>query len=211
MPFVNKQENATPEGDERKRPRNCMTLIDQLTDPNPTARRWAARDMAECPDGALALVAQLKVEHDLAVREVILSSLAKLKNQEAIDGLVECLRSDDAALRNEAIEVMQQCPDEVEHFIMALLDDNDPDVRIFAVNILESLCHPDIEKWLIGVIDRDPQVNVCATAAGILAEIGTLAARESLAALSRRFVNEPFLVFTAELALKRIGKGTLNG
>jgi HEAT repeat protein len=205
MPFVNQQESAATDGDERKRSRNCISLIDQLSDPNPTARRWAARDLVECPDSALALVAQLKVEPDLSVREVILSTLTKLKNQESIDGLIECLRSDDAALRNEVIEMMQQCPDEVENFIQTLLDDKDSDIRIFAVNILEELCHTDIEKWLIGVIDKDPQVNVCATAAGILAEIGTIAARESLAALSRRFANEPFLVFTVELALKRIG------
>ena len=210
MPFINKQDIPAASGDERRRSRDCQSLLDQLVDKNPTARRWAARDLAECSESAMALVAQLKVEPELSVREVILSTLTKIKNPEAIAGLVDCLRSEDAALRNEAIEAMAQCPNEVEDLMQPLLSDPDPDVRIFAVNILESLCIANVESLLITVISNDPHVNVCATAVGVLAEIGTSASRASLEAVSRRFENEHFLTFAVELALKRIGTGKIN-
>ncbi len=100
------------------------------------------------------------------MREVILTTLTRLGDDVAVDGLVLCLRSEDAALRNEAIQAMKELPDEVAQLMSGILADPDPDVRIFAVNVLESLRHPQVEAWLIGVIERDPHVNVCATGGG---------------------------------------------
>ncbi|MGS0757735.1 HEAT repeat domain-containing protein, partial [Roseateles sp. GG27B] len=82
--------------------------------------------------------------------------------------------------------------------------DADSDVRIFAVNVLESLRHPDVESWLIDVIQRDPHVNVCATAVDLLSEVGTSAAVGALDALKVRFPDEPYIKFAANLALRSI-------
>jgi HEAT repeat protein len=107
-------------------------------------------------------------------------------------------------LRNEAIEAMKNLPDAVAPIMAGLLADPDPDVRIFAVNILESLRHPDVEQWLIEVISEDEHINVCATAVDLLGEVGSEAAVPALEALKARFPNEPYIVFSADLALKRI-------
>ena len=147
----------------------------ELSSPNPTARRWAARDLLDCPGATTALVDRLQVEADIAVREVILTTLTRLGDDVAVAGLVQCLRSEDATLRNEAIEAMKQLPDEVAPIMRELLHDQDPDVRIFTVNILESLRHPAVESWLIEVIEEDTQVNVCATAVDLLGEVGSMA------------------------------------
>ena len=88
-----------------------------------------------------------------------------------------------------------------------LLNDTNPDVRIFAVNILESLRHPEVESWLITVIDNDPQLNVCATAVDLLGEVGSDAAREPLLRLKARYADEPYIQFATDLALKRITEG----
>ena len=117
---------------------------------------------------------------------------------------MDCLRSDDAALRNEALETLKLLPDAVAPIMQDLLSDPDPDVRIFSVNVLESLRHPDVEKWLCDVIDRDAHTNVCATAVDLLGEVGTLAAQHSLARLKARFAHEPYIGFAADLALRRI-------
>jgi NAD/NADP transhydrogenase alpha subunit len=77
-------------------------------------------------------------------------------------------------------------------------------VRIFADNVLESLCHPEVEAWLIEVIEKDTHVNACATAVDLLGEVGTEAAIEPLARLKARFTDEPYIQFAADLALKRI-------
>jgi HEAT repeat protein len=91
--------------------------------------------------------------------------------------------------------------------MLGLLADTSTDVRIFAVNILESLRHPEVESWLIAVIERDPHLNVCATAVDLLGEVGTEAAREPLERLKARYAGEPYIQFASDLALKRITEG----
>lgn len=204
MPFIKNQKNEPVEIDERKQTRDCEGLLEQLSDPSPTVRRWAARDLINCPDDAMALVERLKIEPENSVREVILTTLTCLGDQTAVNGLVECLRSEDASLRNETIEAMKQLPDEVAPIMQGLLSDRDSDVRIFAVNILESLRHPDVERWLIDVIEQDQHVNVCATALDLLGEVATQAAELPLTRLKARFKDEPYIQFAADIALKSI-------
>lgn len=192
--------------DQRKLERDCANLVQELENADPMVRRWAARDLADCPEAAAALVSRLEDEADASVREVIFSTLTCLGNESAVAGLVQCLRSDDAALRNEAIESMKQLPDEVAPIMRALLADEDADVRIFAVNVLESLRHPQVEPWLIEVIESDLQVNVCATAVDLLVEVGSEVARDSLIRLKARFADEPYIQFAADLALKRLAE-----
>lgn len=205
MVFIKKKQSSEPVStDERKQKRDCPGLLTELSDPNPTSRRWAARDLIDCPEAVIALVDRLKIEPEVSVREVILTTLIRLGDPAAVAGLIDCLRSEDAALRNEAIETMKQLADEVAPIMQGLLADPDPDVRIFAVNILESLRHPEVESWLIDVIEMDPHVNACATAVDLLNEVGTEAALEPLARLKTRFCDEPYIQFAADLALKQI-------
>jgi HEAT repeat protein len=205
MPLIRK--SLPPEAvseDERKQRRDCDHLALELDNAEPLARRWAARDLADCPEASAALVARLQRETDGSVREIIFSTLTGLGNEVAVAGLVQCLRSDDAALRNEAIGGMQQLPDAIAPIMRGLLTDADADVRILAVNVLESLRHPEVEAWLIEVIENDPEVNVCATALDLLSEVGSAAAREPLQRLRSRFADEPYIQFAADLALKRL-------
>lgn len=189
---------------ERKQERNCDTLRVQLLHADPEVRRWAARDMVDCPECSQALVDALRQEEDVSVREVILTSVTRIGDEIAVSGLVECLRSDEAELRNEAIEAMKQLPDAVAPIMLGLLMDEDSDVRIFAVNILESLRHPQVEAWLLQVIDVDDHVNVCGTAVDLLGEVGSAAALAALQRLKARFAKEPYIQFAADLAIKRI-------
>lgn len=204
MALVKKTVCEAIEKDERKQGRDCSTLLRQLADPSPAARRWAVKDLIDCPDVSYALVELLGRETDSSVREIILTTLTKRADQQALAGLVHCLRSEDASLRNEAIEAMKLLPDEVAPIMGTLLADADPDVRIFAVNVLESLRHEKVEKWLKEVIERDPHLNVCASALDLLAEVGTPYSREALENLKSRFPGEPYIRFAADLALKRI-------
>lgn len=204
MPFIKQLHGETIGQDERKRARDCASLELQLSDPNPSARRWAARDLAACPDSSAALVDQLQQESNSAVREIILTTLTQIGDELAVASLVDLLRSEDVALRNEAIDAMKLLPEEVAPIMATLLKDPDPDVRISAVNILESLRHPHVETWLKEVIEQDRHVNVCATALDLLGEVGTMDSRQALENLKIRFPDEPYISFAADLALKRI-------
>ena len=204
MLIVKHQSSEIVEQCERKQGRDCADLVVQLSDPSPSARRWAARDLVECPDASTSLVEQLQREDDVSVREIILTTLTQLGDEVAVAGLVNCLRSEDASLRNEAIEAMKLLPDEVAPIMGHLLKDPDPDVRIFAVNVLESLRHEQVEEWLNDVIEHDAHVNVCATAVDLLGEVGTSYSWDALKSLKARFPDEPYICFATDLALKRI-------
>lgn len=204
MALIRQQGTELLEQCERKQGRDCASLEQQLSGPSPAARRWAARDLAGCPGSSGALVEQLQREQDRSVREIILTTLTQLGDEGAVSGLVACLRSEDAGLRNEAIEAMKLLPDEVSPIMGVLLKDPDPDVRIFAVNILESLRHRQVEAWLIEVIEQDNHVNVCATAVDLLGEVGSSQSSDALENLKARYPDEPYISFAADLALKRI-------
>jgi HEAT repeat protein len=204
MAFIKKQSNVKTLHADLAEPLDCAGLALDITQGSADDRRWAARDLIHCPDAASTLLAQLRVETLLSVREVILTTLIRLGDPNAILGLSEFLRSEDAALRNEALEAMKQLPDSVATIMRDLLLDDDADVRIFAVNIMESLRHPEVEAWLIQVISNDQHINVCATALDLLSEVGTDAALDAVKQVNRRFPNEPYIQFAADLAIKRI-------
>lgn len=197
----------TTHEDERQSPRDFDGLVRELDSADAAARRWAARDLAVHPKASPPLLRRLQRETEVPVREVILTALMRIADPAAIAGLVACLRSEDANLRNEAIEAMKALPLEVAPIMRGLLVDQDPDVRIFAINILESLRHPDVEAWLIDVIEHEPMVNVCGTAVDLLSEAGSSASRDALERLKARFASEPYIQFAAALALKRIASG----
>jgi HEAT repeat protein len=182
----------------------CEELAAALEDSDATVRRHAAQKITSCLNAATALVSRLKREENTAVREAILNSLLRLHDPSIASGLAECLRSEDAALRNDVIEAFKQLGDEVAPILRSLLADPDPDVRIFVINILNSERHPDVEQWLIEVIERDAHVNVCATAVDLLCEVGTEASIDPLHRLKARFGHEAYIQFAANLALKRI-------
>jgi HEAT repeat protein len=189
---------------EPKPERNCEQLAAALEDADAAVRRHAARQIAGCLDAGKVLVSCLKREQDTAVREAILNTLVRLNDPSVSRGLADCLRSEDAALRNEAIETMKRLGSEAAPLLRSLLADPDPDVRIFVVNILDSERHPEVESWLIEVIEQDAHVNVCATAVDLLCEVGTEAAIDPLVRLKARFASEAYIQFAAGLALNRI-------
>lgn len=205
MPIVKHASPSQPVSDERRRLRDFAGLLAELEDANPVARRWAARDLAQYPEAAEALAIRLTQEENPTVREAIFTSLTMLGGKAAVDCLVRCLRSEDAALRNEAVEAMKALPDAAASIMDGLLADSSPDVRIFAVNILESLCHDKVEAWLMAVAEKDPHINVCAAALDLLAEVGTESAVGTLQRVQRRFPEEPYIQFAADVALRRIG------
>jgi HEAT repeat protein len=88
--------------------------------------------------------------------------------------------------------------------MQTLLADKDPDVRIFGVNVLEYLRHPNTLRWLRGVIEEDDHINVCATAVDLLAEIGDPEDIPALHRLTERFPQQPFIAFAVQLAVRRI-------
>ncbi|AYO86170.1 HEAT repeat-containing PBS lyase [Methylobacterium sp. GXF4] len=176
-----------------------------LAAPEAGERRRAARELGAFPEAGPLLCAHLAREPAASVRAVILTTLIRLKSPAVVEGLLPLLRSEDSALRNAAIEALQEMPMEVEPHVADLLADPDSDVRILAVNMLSLLPHPKAPDWLAEVVAREAHINVCAAAVDGLAEIGNERAIAPLQALAARFPDVPFIRFAAAAAIRRIG------
>lgn len=189
---------------EREHARDLPGLLEQLKNPDPSLRRWAARDLGAHAEAAAALGRALAGEREPSVREALFTSLSTLASESAAEALMPLLRSEDAALRNGAIEALAGMPQAVAPSIERLLHDPDPDVRIFTVNLLGELRHSEVNRWLSQVLAQESQVNVVAAAIEVLAETGGAAERPGLLRVRERFADDPFIGFATELALDRI-------
>ncbi len=205
MPLVHAERHAGPDvADEQSDPR---ALLADLYAEEPSQRRQAARGLAAHPQAAPDLCARLGAEPAASVRSVILTSLIAMPSDTVVRSLLPYLRSKDAALRNAVIEALQRMPGALGPHIRSLLEDEDSDVRIFAVNVLAALAHAQAPRWLEVVLRCDPHVNVCAAAVDGLAEMGDRESLPALTALPARFPDEPFIAFAVQAALARIGAG----
>jgi HEAT repeat protein len=192
---------------EREPARNLPGLLSQLRTGDANQRRWAARDLTGEASAVPALGERLLVEADARVREAIFTTLTATSGDAAVNALLPLLRSEDAGLRNGAIEALSAMPEAVGPRMAALLGDVDPDVRIFTVNLMGELRHPQIADWLLRVLAEDAAVNVVAAAIEVLAEAGSPEHVAALQAASRRFAADPFIGFAADMAIQRIRGG----
>jgi HEAT repeat protein len=189
---------------EREHPRDAEGLLVQLRTGNDEQRRWAARDLAAHPQAAEALGERLLQERDSSVRQTLFTSLSGMANDAAAAALLPLLRSEDAQLRNGAIEALAGMPQVTGPRVAALLRDSDADVRIFTVNLLGDLRHEQVPQWLAGVLAHDTAVNVVCAAIEVLAEVGSPADVPALKAACRRFPDDVFVGFATQLAIERI-------
>ena len=184
--------------------RDIDMLLAGLDSSDATLRRMAASDLIAFPHAEEALGELLQRETDPQVLESLMNTLAAYSTSSAVEKILPALRADDAFKRNLAIEVLKTLPDLVAPHIEALLEDADPDVRIFTVNVLESLRHPKVLPWLLSVLKNDQHVNVCATALDLLAEVGSEECLPVLDTLMKRYQHEPYLMYAAQIVMDRI-------
>lgn len=170
----------------------------------PDRRRRAAQALGDRPDAAAALAGRLPHEEAPAVREALLTALVRIGSPQAAAGLVPLLASEDAALRNGALESLQQMPaDAVEPQMDGLAGSDDSDLRIFAVLLAARLGPAERAARLHRALERDPHVNVGLTAAEAVVELGDPAALPALETFAARFPDDPCVAFTVDAARRR--------
>jgi HEAT repeat protein len=203
---LKKQGGAEPlrEVVEREHVRDLAGLSTALREGDSEQRRWAARDLAG-QSAAVALMGErLLAERDTRVREALFTSLTATPGEATVTALLPLLRSEDAQLRNGAIEALSAMPQAVGPRIASLLRDAEPDVRIFTVNLLGELRHEQVVAWLLQVLQHDAGVNVVAAAIEVLAEVGAPEHVTPLRQAAHRFRADPFIGFAADMAAQRM-------
>ncbi len=178
-------------------------LLADLAKPDTQARRTAARWLGHHPEAAGALCGAVANEANESVRVAIFTALIKLGTKDAAAGLIKLLPSEDVGLRNGAIEALKTMPNSSAECISEIFMSS-TDVRIFGVEIIGALQHPDRQSWLLQVLEADSERNVCAAAVEALLDCGTREAIVPLQHLLARFPDEPFLEFSIGAALDRI-------
>ncbi len=170
--------------------------------------RWAAaRAIGGDPSAVAALEQALLREPDDRVREAIFAALARADTNESAQAVLPCLRSDDANLRTGAVDALRAMPTAAMMVLPDLLADPDADVRLLSCEIARNLPPARATTLLCGLIDQEAEVNVCAAAIDVLAEVGDASALPSLDRCAERFGHEPFLSFAIKATRKRLADG----
>jgi HEAT repeat protein len=190
-------------------PADARGVIEALGSPVSDTRWTAARAAAAVEGADQALAQALQTEQDTRVREAMLTSLARIGTSLAVSALISILRSDQAAYRVGALDVLRSVA-ALPAVLAELLRDADPDVRILSCELARALPAELANRLLCELIDQESSVNVCAAAIDVLAEVGTAAALASLATCAERFRSTPFLHFAIETVSARIRAETAS-
>lgn len=153
------------------------------------------------PGGVEALIDQVGTETDPAVRQSVLTALAGLDRYDVAKAMVRYLRSDDAGLRNAALEAVAAMPAAAAALVPELIVDGDADLRILACNLLEGCSDPQADQLVRQLLTDDDHPNVVSAALGALLSFAGPQHRQLLLSVRERFAGEPFIVFTIDAAL----------
>ena len=129
----------------------------------------------------------------------------KPKRREDFEKMIEMLKSDNAYLRNAAIEFLQNYGEEVKPYIEELFNSKDRDIRIFAINILGDVKFEESVNMLRRFILKEQDINALVTAIDYLGEIGNQDDIKLLEALKKE-INDSYVHFAIDLAIKRIAQ-----
>ncbi|KQT47360.1 hypothetical protein ASG43_09530 [Aureimonas sp. Leaf454] len=182
------------------------TSLGDLDAEDTASRRTSARRLSSVEGSERSLLARLQVETDRQVRETLILSLIAQGTDEAVLGLVAHLGGEDVELRNGVVEALESMPEALAPHLDRLLAHPDSDVRILVCNVLAGLKHERSCQWLCAVLETDQHPNVCAAAIEALMEAGTPGCVPALRTAMARFPSEPFLCFSADVAIARIAR-----
>jgi HEAT repeat protein len=199
MPLVRKPSDRKPASTP-----DASGVLKALVSDNPDERWIAARSAAEAPEAASALASALPKESDPRVREAMFTSLARIGNAESVEAVLALLRSDNANLRTGALEALRILVLSVSGLLTRLLSDPDPDVRILSCELARGLPSHDATRSLCALLAGEQEVNVCAAAIDVLAEVGNADALPVLVECGQRFKDAPFIGFAIKIATDRI-------
>jgi len=153
-----------------------------------------------CEDAVPLLVEMLK-SSNIGVQESADNALRKIGGKEAVNGVIPLLRSDDAPVRNGAMDILRALGSQELPSLIPLLKDEDVDIRIFATDILGSAGNVMAVAPLCEALLKDPEVNVRYQAAVSLGDLGL---PEAAKCLNQAMRDEEWVQYSVIEALAKI-------
>jgi HEAT repeat protein len=156
-------------------------LIAKLNVADETERAYAAEDIGylNLANGVAPLLGRIQVEPSLLVRDAILQALVRIESDEAIQGAVSLLMSDDPQIRNLAVYLLRRRLDQAIPFLQEVMKDGDSDMRKFVLDVLQGLPANGAESiYEAALADRD--INVVITAVENVGGVRAKALRQTV-------------------------------
>ena len=181
---------------------DCKDLCQRLDGHEPDVLRDAAYEAGEagCLE-AVPSLARLLCSQNLGVQEAADRALRKIGGKEVVAAVKPLLRSDEAPTRNASMDILRAVGDQDFPTLLELLHDTDPDIRIFASDILGSTDSRLAVEPLCEALLKDPEVNVRYQAA---VSLGELAFHEAARCLGKALGDDEWVQFAVIEALAKI-------
>jgi HEAT repeat protein len=177
-------------------------LFSQLQSGDVELEREAAFAAGEAKiEAAVPLLAKLVQSQNLGVQEAADRALRSIGGPAVVRAVAPLLRSDDPPARNIAMDVMREVGDQDFPTLVELLHDQDPDMRIFASDIIGSTNSPMAVDPLCEALLKDPEVNVRYQAA---VSLGTLGKHEAAKCLNKALTDDEWVQFAVIESLAKI-------
>jgi HEAT repeat protein len=181
---------------------SCAELVDQLSGEDTEALREAAFRAGEmaCEEAVPRLAGMLE-SHNLGVQEAAENALRRIGGQNTVQHVIPLLRSEEAPVRNLSMDILRQVGEADFGALVDLLHDTDPDIRIFASDILGSTGQVMAVAPLCESLLKDPETNVRYQAA---VSLGDLNFSEAAKCLNQALGDEEWVQFAVIEALAKI-------
>jgi len=137
----------------------------------------------------------------VGVQEAAEYALRKIRGQQVVIALLPLLRSDEAPVRNVAMDILREIGSDSIESIQPYMQDDDVDLRIFITDILGYCRTHQACLLLCRALLKDPEVNVRYQAA---VSLGTLAFPEAVNSLCQAMHDEEWVQFAVVEALAKI-------
>ncbi len=181
---------------------DCPEIIERFLVNDPEIQREAAQDAGDygCEEAIPGLITLLQ-NPNLGVQEAADLALRQLGGPEVVRGLCPLLRVEDAQVRNLGMDILREVGSQDINTVVALLGDEDVDIRIFASDILGSTRNILAVPHLCQALLHDAEVNVRYQAA---VSLGSLGFAEAVQCLNQGLSDEEWVQFSVIEALLKI-------
>jgi len=146
-----------------------------------------------------------KGNKDKNIMSKVAAELSNLSVDKApIESIMNLLKTHDAYIRNLAITILQSYGEAIRYYIVKFLIGDDPDLRIFAVNVLGDVGFKESRDMLVELLQTETHINVAMTAVDYLAEIGEIEDIPLLEKVKDRFDGDVYAQFGIDNAISMI-------
>lgn len=151
---------------------NIQRLVAELRDPDEMIRRNAAEDLGDyrTTEAVFALAEALN-DSSRGVSEAAAESLVMIGTEKVVHVVVPLLASENTFLRNYAKEILAQLGETAVPSLIESLNNEDRDVRKFAIDALEEINSPKSIPCVVKAVE-DPDINIAAVAVEVLGRLG---------------------------------------